>query len=90
MELRIQAYKALQAAIERIATTAYACALNKHKKEKKKGKVSYTLPDEVRVLVDASSDVLKGIITPDEAMGILNDPTILYLRTKSKQEGTRR
>ena len=77
---RVVAYDAIQKAIRQIAESQYKAA---GKPKRKTGQPAFVATgDEVRALVKASSDVLGGIITPEQAMALVLDGDVLNARFK--------
>jgi hypothetical protein len=74
---RIRAYEALQKAIGQIAKSQY----RRGGWSDGPGKPAFvaTGPD-VRALVNASSDVLAGTITPEQAMAMIHEPAVFEQR----------
>lgn len=75
---RILAHRALQNAIKQIAEAQYRAAGKP--KSKPRGPAFVATGPEVRALVEASSDVLSGKITPEEAMAMVLDPNVMQQR----------
>lgn len=83
---RIQAYRALQAASERMGRATWAARVAKHgyKKASKfvAGRPADTsdVTDEHRAVCKAMGDVLAGTISPESAMALLHEYDVLKQR----------
>lgn len=78
---QIQAHRALMKAAEKMGWNNYQAGLAAHvRKGRKKHTYRYTPTEEHERVIKASSDVLKGRITPEQAMAMLHEYDIFKQR----------
>lgn len=77
---KVQAYRAIEAAIRRMARGAYIAANRLPNGRYQKRHVPYAMPAEADVLHEALQALATDRLSPDAAMALLHQPDILKAR----------
>lgn len=72
-EEQLKTYYALYVAAERIGANNYRNGLYRPRKSRKSKPIPYSITKEHQAIIDAMSEVLSGLMSPEAAMALLNE-----------------